>query len=121
MGLGADYSAFVRDLFAPVGPISIKRMFGGAGVFTQGVMFALIADEQIYLKVDEENEAIFLEAGCEAFTYTTKKGVKGVMSFRLMPDECYDDPDLLEGWATTAIEAAFRNDAKKPKSKQKRR
>lgn len=121
MAISPQYKEFLHELFEPVGTVEVKRMFGGAGVFYQGVMIALYATEQLYLKSDSESAAAYDEAGSEAFNYETKKGTRGVMSYRAMPEACFDDPDELQTWARIAIDAAFREDAKKPPSKRKRK
>lgn len=120
MALSPQYADFLKDLFAPLGPVEIKRMFGGAGVFYSGVMIALAADEELFLKADSVSEPAFIEAGRDAFVFETSNGRRAVMSFRAMPESCFDDPDELEYWGRMAIEAAFREDAKKPPSKRKR-
>ena len=63
---------YIKDQFEVVGPITIRRMFGGAGIFLDGVMFGLIADDLIYLKVGESNKQDFIDAGMEPFTYQGK-------------------------------------------------
>lgn len=112
---------FLRELFEPIGAVDVKRMFGGAGVFFGGVMIALSTDEQLYLKSDKESDAAFDAVGADAFNYEAKNGKRAVMSYRAMPEACFDDPDELAIWARIAIDAAFREDAKKPPSKQKRK
>ena len=111
MALSPQFKEYLEELFEPVAPISIKRMFGGAGVFKETpkgrLMFALVADEVIYLKVTDLNHADFEERELEAFVYETKNGKRGVMSYRRMPEACFDDPDELKSWAMQAIDAAI--------------
>ena len=83
----------IRELFAVFGPVTVRRMFGGAGIYADGTMFALVADGVIYLKADEQNVPAFEREQLEPFTYATKDGRRGVMSYRRMPDRLYDDPD----------------------------
>lgn len=120
MAISPQYADFLKDLFAPLGPVEIKRMFGGAGVFYSGVMIALAANEELFLKADSLTEPAFIDAGREAFVYETSNGRRAVMSFRAIPESCFDDVDDLLEWGRLAIEAAFREDAKKPPSKRKR-
>jgi DNA transformation protein len=101
----------IRDLFARFGPVAVRRMFGGAGIYADGVMFGLVAGGVIYLKVDAHNESAFAEEGLEPFSYTTRQGRRGVMSYRRMPDRLYDDPDELADWARQALAAARRGRA----------
>jgi len=121
VAISPQFAAYLEELFEPLGHVAIRRMFGGAGIFYQNVMIGLYAGETIYLKVDGQTDARFEEDGLEAFVYETTNGRRAVMSFRQMPESCFDDPDDLRVWGTLAIEAAFREDAKKPPSKRKRK
>jgi len=96
----------IAELFSAFGPVSVRRMFGGAGLYADGTMFALIADGVIYLKASPEGTAAFEHEGCAPFSYATKNGKRGVMSYWRMPDRLYDDPDELAQWARTALAAA---------------
>ena len=95
------------------GPVSVRRMFGGAGICADGTMFALVARGVIYLKADEVNTPAFERESLAPFTYETKDGKRGVMSYRRMPDRLYDDPEELATWAREALAAAHRS---RPKS-----
>src|SRR5581483_12335602 len=64
---------FIRDLFAQFGPVTVRRMFSGAGIFRDGMMFGLIVRDVIYLKADDISVADFEREGCTAFTYTRGK------------------------------------------------
>ena len=99
----------VVELFAGFGPVVVRRMFGGAGIYADGRMFALVHDGVIYLKVDAGNAAAFEREELPSFTYTTSSGKRGVMSYRRMPDRLYDDPDELALWAGDALAAAVRS------------
>jgi DNA transformation protein len=83
-------------------------MFGGAGVYADGVMFALVADGAIFLKADEANTPDFEREGLPPFQYQTKNGSRAVMSYWRMPERLYDDPDELAQWAARALAAAHR-------------
>ncbi len=82
-------------------------MFGGAGIYADSVMFALIADDVIYLKAGESNEADFAAENLPPFTYQAGNGKRAIMSYRRMPDRLYDDPDELAQWAARALAAAL--------------
>jgi DNA transformation protein len=103
----------IRELFSVFGPVTVRRMFGGAGIYADGTMFALIAGGVIYLKADEQNAPAFERENLPPFTYTTKDGKRGVMSYRRMPDRLYDDPEELAAWARDALAAARRGAARK--------
>jgi DNA transformation protein and related proteins len=103
----------IQELFSVFGPVSVRRMFGGAGIYADGTMFALVARGVIYLKADDVNTPAFERENLAPFTYETKDGKRGVMSYRRMPDRLYDDPDELATWARDALAAAHRS---RPKS-----
>ena len=98
----------IRELFAVFGTVTVRRMFGGAGIYAEATMFALVHDGVIYLKVDAHNAPAFEREGLAPFTYTTKAGKRAVMSYRRMPDRLYDDSDALALWAQEALGAARR-------------
>jgi DNA transformation protein len=114
----------IRELFAAFGTVTVRRLFGGAGIYAEQTMFALVHDGVIYLKVDAHNAAAFERENLAPFTYTTRHGKRGVMSYRRMPDRLYDDPDELAAWAREALAAARRPAVRKAlsakKSKHKR-
>jgi DNA transformation protein len=109
----------VRDLFAEFGAIEIRRMFGGAGVFVDGRMIALIARDVIYLKADAETVPAFEREGLGPFTYATKNGEHTLNSYWRMPERLYDDPEELARWAREAHAVALRaaHPARGPKKK----
>jgi DNA transformation protein and related proteins len=98
----------IQELFLVFGPVSVRRMFGGAGIYADGTMFALVARGVIYLKTDEINTPAFERENLAPFTYETKDGKRGVMSYRRMPDRLYDDPEELATWARESLAAAQR-------------
>ena len=98
----------IQELFSAFGVVAVRRMFGGAGIYADGTMFGLVADGVIYLKADERNAPAFERENLPPFTYATKDGKRGVMSYRRMPERLYDDPDELATWARDALAAAQR-------------
>jgi DNA transformation protein len=99
----------IQELFSAFGVVAVRRMFGGAGIYADGTMFGLVADGVIYLKADERNAPAFERENLPPFTYETKDGKRGVMSYRRMPERLYDDPDELVIWARDALAAAQRS------------
>ena len=89
-------------------------MFGGCGVYRDGVMFALVSDSEVFLKCDETTAPRFREAGCKPFVYE-KNGKPVEMSYWSLPDQALDDREFLKVWADLAFEAARR--AKRPGGK----
>ena len=98
----------IQELFSAFGVVAVRHMFGGAGIYADGTMFALVADGVIYLKADELSTPAFERENLSPFTYATKDGKRGVMSYRRMPERLYDDPDELATWARAALAAAQR-------------
>jgi DNA transformation protein len=117
-----EYREYVAELFEGLGPIAIRRMFGGAGVFYDDVMFALIVDDTLYLKVDDSNRHDFEEAGSGPFTFEKKKtGRTMLTSYYELPETLFDDSDDMIAWARTSIDVALRADTKKKKPKRRSR
>ncbi|MDX2288483.1 MAG: TfoX/Sxy family protein [Hyphomicrobiaceae bacterium] len=93
------------EVLAGLGPVKGRRMFGGAGLFADGVMFALIADEVLYLKVDAANRGDFEAERLGPFTYQSK-GRPVELSYWRAPDRVLDDPDEMIKWAARALDVA---------------
>ena len=119
MAVSAEYKAFVAELFEGLGPVKIRSMFGGAGIFAcleQGdLMFGLIANESVYLKVSDANKPDYEAEGLGPFVYGGKDKPMA-MSYYEMPERLYDDPDELKEWAQRALDVAIK--AKTPKKKK---
>ncbi len=113
MAYDPDFGDWVREHFAALGPLEIKRMFGGAGVYANGLMFALLDDGVVWLKADETNAPPLIEAGARQFTFPTKDGQAMTMAYWSLPEPAMDDPDDAVSWARQAIEAASRKAATK--------
>jgi DNA transformation protein len=99
--------ARIEELFAPFAAVSVKRMFGGHGVYADGLFFAIEAGGEIYLKADRQSAARFQEAGSRPFVYQGKDRPITV-SYWSLPDQALEDADELVRWATFAVEAARR-------------
>ena len=107
-----EFINYVVDLMQSIGPVVPKRMFGGHGIFLDGLMFGLIADGVLYLKADKDNKTKFTDRGLVAFKYS-KKGKEYSMSYYQAPDEALEDSDVMNHWANnaynTALKAATKN------------
>ena len=104
----------LHEVFRHFGAVQSRKMFGGYGLYHQGLMFGLIADDELFLKVDKENKHHFEEKELGPFIYQ-KNGKDMAMSYHRAPEEIFDDPELAVYWANLAYEAALR----KPVSKKK--
>ena len=116
MAYDADFGEWVREHFHALGRLEIKRMFGGAGVYAAGVMFALLDDGVVWLKGGEALGEAFVEAGSRHFTYPTKDGRTMSMGYWTLPETALDDPDEAVAWARRSLDVAVRKaSGKKPK------
>lgn len=104
----SDFVEYLHELFSDFGPIESKRMFGGHGVFHSGLMFGLIADDTLYLKVDDESLALFEDQNLGPFEYE-KKGKLMQLSYYEAPPDCLENRDEATRWARIAYEAAVRS------------
>ncbi|MEE1611981.1 TfoX/Sxy family protein [Microvirga sp. CF3016] len=98
----------LRDIFRSLGPIHIRRMFGGQGVYQGEIMFALVASDELYLKVDDESVGLFRDQGSRPFSFQTRDGRTTLTSYWLMPESALDDPDEAAGLGKMALAAAQR-------------
>ena len=103
----------IRELFTAFGPVDIRRMFGGAGIYAHGIMIGIVADDVIYLKADESTRAAFEQENCAPFVYAAKGGRRAVMSYWRLPEKLYDSADELAEWARAAFAVAERAAARK--------
>ena len=99
---------FIRELFAPFGPVTVRRMFRSAGIFHQGLMIGLVSDGTIFLKADDASIPDFEREGSRPFTYT--RGTRGpvALPYWRLPERLYDDPEELAAWAARALTIAER-------------
>jgi DNA transformation protein len=119
----SGFHDYVRELFAGVGPVQVKRMFGGAGAWCDGVMFLLIADDTIHIKVDDALKAELRAEGCGPFVWEPQSGPRAGEKIDLgywrLPDSALDDPDEAAVWGRKALAVAkAKAKAKKPKAKK---
>src|SRR3984885_3025874 len=108
----------LKALFEPFGPVTVRRMFGGAGVYAEGLCFAIVADVEVYLKAESVTQPGFSAAGSPALTYARKCKPKS-MSFWRLPTLAHDEADELRRWASMGLEAARRVAAAKGKTRPK--
>ncbi len=112
-------SDFIAELFAPFGRVTVRRMFGGAGLFTEGLMFGLVFDGAIFLRVDEASIPDFEREGSAPFVYTRARSPgrvgRHLLSYWRLPERLYDEPDELVSWARRALAIAERRKAESRK------
>ncbi len=105
MTVSGNFLDQLRDLFAPLGHVAVKKMFGGASIYADGVLFALVDDDVLYLKADSATKARYEAEGLKPFTYEGKTGPVS-MSYWRAPERLYDEPDDMLAWAREALQAA---------------
>ncbi len=112
----SDFVQMVCESLAPMGDLAVRRMFGGYGIYCDGLFFALVADEILYFKVDDGNRADHEALGLKPFKPLDDKPV--TLSYYPPPESALDEPGELLRWARPAFAAAVRAAAaKKPKRK----
>ncbi len=112
-----EFQDFAEDLFEPLGGVVFRRMFGGLGIFRQGMMFALIIDDVLYTKADATRIPFHEAEGCGPFAYEAKGRIVTTSYWRV-PERLYDDPDAFRDWALAAFAVAERAQALKSKKKK---
>ena len=120
MALSPEFREHLHDLFGALGPIEIRRMFGGAGVFLGDAMFALVVDDILYMKSDAQLAEAYRQAGSEPFTYQTREGTRTLGGFLSLPDSALDDPDEALDWARRSLVPAERAAAEKHAAKARK-
>ena len=113
-------AVFYADVFAELGAIHVRRMFGGAGIYHRGVMFALVVNDVLYLKADADSAEDFLMRGLEPFTYT-RAGRTIALSYHRAPDDILDDPAEAALWARRAVASAALAGAKSSGRRRQRK
>lgn len=114
MSASEGFVELLEDSMRGLGPVSVRRMFGGAGIYADGVMFGLIADDTLYLKADEKTKRDFEAEGLGQFIHEGG-GRTVAMSYWRIPERLLDDPDEMVAWARIALGVAQRAAAAKPK------
>jgi DNA transformation protein len=102
-----EFLAHALELLAPLGRVAARSMFGGHGLYCDGLFFGIVLDGTLYLKADARNRGEFERAGSEIFSYS-RKGKRATLNFFRAPEEAMDSPHLMLPWARSAVAAALR-------------
>ena len=102
-----EFVAHVVEQLRPFGPVTVRSMFGGWGIYRDGVFFALVADDTLYFKSDDENRAQFERASPGPFTFE-KKGETVVTHYFAVPEDAFEDAQVMTRWARLGYAAALR-------------
>jgi DNA transformation protein len=117
-----SFAEFLCEQLAPLGRVTMRRMFGKTGVFCNGLMFGMVTNDALYFRVDGHNREVFKEAGSVPPLNYDKQGITIDLAFWCAPDRLLDEPDELVTWARAALAAAGRVAAKRtPKRASKLR
>ena len=114
-----EFAQHLTDVFRLFGPISLRRMFSGYGIYHDGIMFALVSQDTLYLKADAENSADFRDQGLGQFEYIRQGKVIG-LSYYQAPEIVLEDANEAALWARRSFEAALRANASKAKTVRSR-
>jgi len=112
-----SYLEFLEEQLAPLGEITSRAMFGGHVLYCDGTVFALVASNALYLKVDDQNRVEFEGRGLNAFKPFDGPGV---MQYYEAPPEIFEDPAALQHWGAGSVAAGRRAKAKKKPARRKR-
>jgi len=102
-----EFVEHVLELLAPFGSVSARRMFGGFGIYRDGLMFGLVASDVLYLKADTENRGEFAAVGSAPFSYTARRR-QVILSYWRAPEEALESGAAMQEWARSAFAAALR-------------
>ena len=120
MAINAEFTDFLRDQLAFFGPVAIRPMFGGAGIFRDDVMFGLIAGDTLYLKAGDANRGDFERYGMPPFSYRGKSKQIS-LGYYEVPIDVLEDPQEMSDWADKAFAAALAARKPKPPKRPRRR
>jgi DNA transformation protein len=122
MAPSADFLEFLTDQLRGLGHITTRRMFSGAGLYCEGVIFALILRDMLYFKVDDANRAAYEAEGLAPFTYEARGRTVRMGAYWKIPERLFDEPDEMLEWARGALAAGRRASAlkKKPRPRAQR-
>lgn len=115
MAVNEGFKDYIVDQLEQLGWVTVKKMFGGAGIYYDGLIFGLLADDILYFKVDDSNRSDYERAGMKPFRPFEDKPM--IMPYYEVPVDILEDRELLADWARKALSASSN---KPPKPKKKR-
>ena len=98
----------IEEMFSALGSVSIRRMFGGKGIYHQGRIIALEFRDEMLLKADAVSAPEFEAAGARRWAHEGKTGKPVYMPYWSIPEDAFDDPEAMAHWVRLAYEAALR-------------
>lgn len=112
---------WVTEALAPDGTVTARAMMGGAMLYCDGTVFALVHDGELWFKADGDSDALWDAAGCDRFIYAMGEGRVGTFNYRRAPADVYDDPDAMREWAGHAVAAGMRAGPPRPRRRRSAR
>ncbi len=113
MSFDAGLYDWAKEALEPIGDVTLRKMMGGAVLYLDGVVFAILDADEIWFKADAATDAVWDAGGCERFSMTFKDGRVETMNYRRAPTDVYDDAEAMQRWAALAVQAGLRGAAKK--------
>jgi DNA transformation protein len=107
-----EFTDYVVELMSGWATVSVRRMFGGYGLYREGLMFALVAEDELFFKTDMGNVTQFEQAGIRPFVYQNQARTVQ-MSYWSAPEASLESPDEMGNWCQSAYGAALRAQAAK--------
>jgi DNA transformation protein len=121
MAVSRELLDHIADQLRGFGPMTIRRMFSGAGLYRGSQIFGLVIRDVLYFKVGDGNREAYLAAGAKPFVHRRRGATAATFSYYEVPAAVFDDPDLLVEWAEAAYAAARAKSATPRKKKRKSR
>jgi DNA transformation protein len=118
MSIDEGLYAWTQEALEPLGTVTMRKMMGGATLYLDGIVFAILDEGELWLKADAETDAIWDAEACERFSVTFKDGKIDTMNYRRAPADVYDEAEAMQRWAGLAVEAGLRSAAKKKPRKR---
>lgn len=109
----SSFAQYAVDLLVSVGPVKARAMFGGYGLSLDGISIGLIAEDRLYLRVDDTSRPEFEQAGSAPFIYPSKNGPMTMKNYWAIPEDAVDDSERAAKWGQLAADAGRRAGAAK--------
>ncbi len=109
--MSGAFVSLAVELLSGLGHIAVKRMFGGHGVYCDGLFIAIVLDDSLYFKADAHNRSKFERAGMRQFDYA-RMGKRATLGFYLAPADALESPEIARQWGREALAAALRSKKK---------
>jgi DNA transformation protein len=113
MSIDEGLYAWVQEALEPTGSVTMRKMMGGATLYLDGIIFAIMVDGELWLKSDAEADPVWDAVSRERFTVTFRDGTVDSMNYRRAPSDVYDDAEEMQRWVSVSVEAGRRRVVKK--------